>query len=158
MKILLISDSHGHKDRIPSILERHNDISCVIHLGDYGTDVDTVSEVCPTLPTEAVRGNNDKSAIYPGEKLLQLAGRKIFITHGHSYNVGRDLTPIITKALSEKAEIAAFGHTHVPLVERRNGVLLVNPGCLFRPRSLHGATYSILEISGDIMKADIYSV
>ncbi len=158
MKILLISDSHGHKDRIPSILERHSEISSVIHLGDYGTDVDAVSETCPFLPTEAVQGNNDRSRIYPSEKLLQLAGRRIFITHGHAYNVGRNLAPLIAKAHLENSEIAIFGHTHIPLVEQRDGVLLVNPGCLFRPRSLHGATYSILEITRDSMKADIYSV
>lgn len=158
MKILLISDSHGHKDRIPSILERHKDIGYVIHLGDYGTDIDAVGEVCPALPTEAIQGNNDKSRIYPGEKLLQLVGRRIFITHGHSYNVGRDLTPLIVKAHQANAEIAAFGHTHIPFVEQRDGVLLINPGCLFRPRSLHGATYSILEITPRSMKADIYSV
>lgn len=158
MKILLLSDSHGKKDRIPSILERHTEIGCVVHLGDYGTDVDIVSEVCPTMPTEAVRGNNDKSAFYPEEKVLQLAGRKIFITHGHAYHVGRDLTAITVKAHQEHAEIAIFGHTHIPLVEERDGVLLVNPGCLFRPRSLHGATYAILEVTKDIRTAFIYSV
>lgn len=158
MKILLISDSHGHKDRIPSILERHGDISYVIHLGDYGTDVDAVNEAYPALPTAAVQGNNDKSRVYPDEKLLQLAGRGIFITHGHAYNVGRDLTPLVAKAHQQKAEIAVFGHTHVPHVEQKDGVLLVNPGCLFRPRSLHGATYAILELTRDSMKADIYSV
>jgi putative phosphoesterase len=158
MKILLISDSHGHKERIPSILDRHKDLDFVLHLGDYGTDVDAVAEACPGIPSEAVRGNNDKTLAYPLEKVIQLAGKRIFITHGHTYNVGRSLNALVAKASQEGASIAAFGHTHVPLIERRDGILLVNPGCLFRPRSLHGMTYSILKLTLDTTDANLFSV
>lgn len=158
MKILLLSDSHGHTDRMLSVLDRHRDIGYAVHLGDYGTDVDIINKTYPTMLTEAVQGNNDKSLVYPLEKVLQLVGKRIFITHGHAYNVGRDLTPLIAKAHQEKAEIAIFGHTHVPFIEQRDDVLLINPGCLYRARSLHGPTYSILEITHSSVNANIFSV
>ncbi len=158
MKILLLSDSHGHTEKILSVLERHRDIVYAVHLGDYGTDMDIARKAFPLLLTEAVQGNNDRSSACSPEKILQLEGKRIFLTHGHGYNVGRSLAPLIAQARRMEAEVAAFGHTHVPLVEQRDGILLINPGCLYRPRSLHGLTYALLEITPDGMDAHIYSV
>lgn len=158
MKVLLLSDSHGRTEKVLSVAERHRDIVCAIHMGDFGTDINVLQEVYPAILTEAVLGNNDPSGSYPVEKVLQLGGKKLFLTHGHTYNAGRSLTPLLTRARQEGAEIAAFGHTHVPLVQQHDGILLVNPGCLFRPRSLHGATYVILDITRTHLQANIFSV
>lgn len=157
MKLLLVSDSHGHSNRVLSVTERHKDIVCVAHLGDHAKDIRAVEEAFPTLLTEAVRGNNDFTQDYPLEKVIQLAGVKILLTHGHAYNVGRDLSYIVAKAHSVDARVAAFGHTHVPGIEEKDGIYLINPGCLLRPRSLHGLTYSILELTPSGFHADIFS-
>lgn len=157
MKLLLVSDSHGHTDRILSVTDRHKDIACVIHLGDYARDIKAVNEVYPTLLTEAVQGNNDNSSEYPMEKVIMFADIKILLTHGHAFNVGRDLLPLISQAHRVNARIALFGHTHIPLIEERDGVYLINPGCLLRPRSLRGPTYSILELTPSGVHAGIYS-
>lgn len=56
MKILLLSDSHGHTDRLLSVLDRHKDIDYAIHLGDFGTDAAAIHEAYPCLTVEAVQG------------------------------------------------------------------------------------------------------
>ncbi len=157
MKLLLLSDSHGHTDRVLSVTDRHKDIACVVHLGDYARDIKAVNEVYPALITEAVKGNNDNSSEYPMEKIILFAGVKILITHGHTYNVGRELSSLISRAHRENARIAAFGHTHIPFVEEKDSIYLINPGCLLRPRSLRGPTYSILELTPSGFHANIFS-
>lgn len=157
MKLLLLSDSHGHTDRVLSVTERHKDIVCVVHLGDYARDIKVIDEAYPTLLTEAVQGNNDNSSEYPLEKVVMFGGIKILLTHGHAFNVGRELPPLISQARRMNARIALFGHTHIPFIEEIDGVYLINPGCLLRPRSLRGPTYSILELTPSGVHANIFS-
>ncbi len=158
LKILLLSDSHGRTDKVLSVVDRNKkNITCVIHLGDYARDIKAVENAYPSIITEAVQGNNDGSSEYPLDKVLMFSGKRILLTHGHTYKVGRDLMPLAMKAKQENAGIAVFGHTHIPLIEEKDGIYLINPGCLFRPRSLMGPTYSLLEISEFNIHADIYS-
>lgn len=158
MKIILFSDSHGHTKGMISVLERNPDIEYVIHLGDYGSDISAVNNNYPTILTESVQGNSDKEKIYPIEKVVQLVGKRIFITHGHAYNVGRNLTPILAKGHQEKADVILFGHTHVPFIERMEGILLVNPGSIYSQRIISGPTYAILEVTRENVHADIHKL
>ena len=44
------------------------------------------------------------------------------------YGVKYDLDTISDAAAARGAQVALFGHTHIPVAERRNGVFLFNPG------------------------------
>ena len=69
----------------------------------------------------------------------------IFYTHGHMYGVKYDLDTLADAASARGAEVALFGHTHIPHAETRGGVFLFNPGscgrCYTGPN-----TYGILTL------------
>ena len=155
MNIIVFSDSHGHTRNMISTLQKHPDIEYVLHLGDYGTDISEVQEFNPTLLTDAVQGNNDKKKIYQLEKVIILAGKKILITHGHNYNVRRNLTQLVNKGLQENFSAILFGHTHEPFIKTIEGILLVNPGSIFSQRDFLGSTYAILTVTKDGISAEI---
>jgi predicted phosphodiesterase len=47
------------------------------------------------------------------------------------------------------------GHTHRPLVERKNGVLFVNPGSAGAPRRGERSCVALLTVSGASATADL---
>lgn len=147
MEILVLSDSHGNTGKFKNIIDRHPKIEFVIHLGDYGIDVSRISDICGTVTTEAVRGNCDRESIFPLEKVLQLLGKRIFITHGHNYGVKSSLNSLVVKGKKEKANLILYGHTHIPKVEMLEGIWIVNPGSIARPKGLQKATYAIVELT-----------
>ena len=57
-----------------------------------------------------------------------LEGHKIMVTHGHNYGVSMDLYGVSEEAAARGCEIVCFGHTHKPVVEKKKGVLVINPG------------------------------
>lgn len=93
-----------------------------------------------------VRGNCDWSGDYPQERIVEFGGERIFLTHGHRYNVRAGVTELASAAAKAGAGIAVFGHTHIPLAEERYGVILLNPGSITEPRQeVRKPTYLVLE-------------
>ena len=62
------------------------------------------------------------------ENLFEIDGVKIFLTHGHLYDVKRSLSSI--KEIGEKLNVSlvVFGHTHKPYIEKYASMTLFNPG------------------------------
>lgn len=158
MKILVFSDSHGMTLNMETAIQTHPHIEYIIHLGDYGTDTDGLAADNFTYIFDVVQGNCDKKKLYPIEKVIQLVGKRVLLTHGHSYGVKYGLTSIIAKGLQDKLDVILFGHTHEPLIESREGLLLVNPGSISKPRSTSAPTYALLEISKSGIQAVIHKV
>ena len=52
----------------------------------------------------------------------------VFYTHGHMYGVKYDLDTLADAAAARGAEVALFGHSHIPHAEQRGNVFLFNPG------------------------------
>jgi putative phosphoesterase len=77
-------------------------------------------------------------------------GHRIFLTHGHIYNVYSNSDRIAQLAKAYKADIAVYGHTHYPEIRRQDSVLVMNPGSLGYPRQAgHRPSYIILNIAED---------
>ena len=59
---------------------------------------------------------------------------------------------------AERVDVVAFGHSHVPLVERRGSVLLVNPGSPTDRRRQPAYSFGLLrigeggEVAGEIVR------
>ena len=90
MNILLLSDSHGHPDRIREAAERTRP-DCILFAGDGLRDL-AGAHTAPDVPVYAVRGNCDArwdplTAQYPEEQILVLDGVRILLTHGHTHEV-----------------------------------------------------------------------
>ncbi len=147
MKILIISDTHGSNQGLEEAIEAHPDIDMLIHLGD-GEDLEEEIHMMVSCPVHMVRGNNDYFCDLPMEEEFDLAGRHVFITHGHSYGVSLDERTLRQEARARGADIVMYGHTHRPVCHEDKGLLILNPGSPTYPRqSDRRGTYMIMEIS-----------
>jgi len=142
MKIVVFSDAHGNKKAIERILDFNPDATYLISLGDsefrhkYLLDLNII----------AVKGNYPLDGGIGYESILEIEGKKIFMTHGHKYGVRRDIRELVTKADETGVDIVLFGHTHIPYINKLNGVYYMNPGSIISPRSKHVPSYLILNI------------
>ena len=88
----------------------------------------------------------------PLVRIVELCGKRIFITHGHRYDVNYSLMKLAYTALENGADICIYGHTHIPHLERYRDMYILNPGSLSRPRGGSGESYAVIDIdkSGNI--------
>lgn len=127
-KLLILSDSHNSPDVVQRILRDETDVDALIFLGDGLRDLEQGLTQHPRLRTYAVAGNCDYGALEPLDGLAAFDKTVVFYTHGHMYGVKYDLDTLAQAAAARGAEVALFGHTHIPLAEQRGGVFLFNPG------------------------------
>lgn len=149
MRILLFSDSHGYTHNMIKVINKSKDIDMIIHLGDFIKDAFKVRDQFKNMTFEFVPGNNDWTRDYPGEKILELVGKKILITHGHLYNVKNDYQRIILRGKTLKVDAVFFGHTHIAEEIFSDGMLVLNPGSISIPSQSEKPTYCLVEIKDD---------
>src|SRR5262245_48127039 len=106
----------------PQALDALRGSDLIIHAGDVGTP-DVLNELRRIAPVFAVRGNIDTQ---PWAETLPLT--QIVSAGAHNCHVLHDISQLAIDP--RKARIAAviFGHSHKPSVEKRDGVLYLNPG------------------------------
>jgi len=116
----LISDTHGLIR--PEALKALRGSDLIIHCGDVGDPV--VLDVLETLaPVRAIRGNNDRGPWanrLPPQDLVEVGGHAILVLH--------DLAELDRDTDAAGLTALAFGHSHKPVIEKRGGVLFINPG------------------------------
>lgn len=147
MKVLVVSDTHRVNDNYFRVVDKEKPFDLVIHCGDAeGSEYALMSYAGTDF--EVVSGNNDFFTSLPRERVLDLNGNKILITHGHYYSVSAGYERLAEEAASRGCNMAFFGHTHLPYKGKMQGVLLLNPGSLTYPRQYGRIpTYAIVEIS-----------
>lgn len=134
MKILILSDTHGAVSAAEGIIRKERP-DHVIHLGDCLQDAKELAERFPTLPICRVPGNNDFFSDEPKERAIRLEDAGLFLCHGHTTGVKNgDYSAQWAKAYRNRCTVSLFGHTHVPHLEERDGILLLNPGAAERDR------------------------
>lgn len=144
MKICIVSDSHGRTDRIEQAVSRHPGIDLLIHAGDHADDAAVVKD----LQVKAVAGNCDQPGTAKTEVLIDLHSIRILVTHGHRYHVKQGLLSLLYRARELKAQIAVFGHSHVPVIAEEEGILFINPGSLSHPRGgFQVPSYAVLDLA-----------
>ena len=153
-KLLILSDSHGSTQAVRRILAAEKDIDAVIFLGDGLHDLELALTEAPKMRVYSVAGNCDFGALEPLDGLAAFDSVVIFYTHGHMYGVKYDLDTLAEAAAARGAEVALFGHTHIPLEEQHGTVLLFNPGscgrCYTGPD-----TYGVLTLAdGRVLRAE----
>ncbi|MTI12204.1 phosphodiesterase [Sansalvadorimonas verongulae] len=135
-RILVLGDLLNHGPRNPLtegynpakvadlLNERASQITCV--RGNCESEVDQMLVKVPVL----------------GEYVQVLIdNRQMFLTHGHIWH------PDKLPQLSE-GDIFCFGHTHLPMLETRNGITLFNPGSITLPKGGHKPTVGWYENGG----------
>lgn len=156
MKLIVFSDSHGNLENIHTAINFfRNEIIGIVHLGDFFEDAKKIQKSYPELPMFYVSGNND----FPGDKtelFFNSFNKKLFLTHGHFYNVYFGVDKLFYRAKEIGANICLFGHTHNPFIEQIEDIFILNPGSISYPRALDKPTFAILEIQGNNVSANFY--
>ncbi|MGO4888617.1 metallophosphoesterase family protein [Anaerobacillus sp. MEB173] len=144
MKVLIISDSHGWQKEVEEVILRHrSEVNTVIHCGD--SELQNGSKELTNVLV--VKGNCDRrNSGFPEEILHELNGLKLYITHGHLYNVKMSHVPISYRGEEVGANIVCFGHSHLAVSFKENGIIYINPGSLRLPRGRNEQTYVICEL------------
>ncbi|MFJ3455548.1 phosphodiesterase [Scandinavium goeteborgense] len=161
MKLMFASDIHGSlpaAERVLSLFAK-SDARYLVILGDvlnHGPrnalpEGYAPAEVAERLNTQAeriiaVRGNCDSEVdqmllhfpiTAPWQQVLT-AEQRLFLTHGHLF--GPDNLPSLAAG-----DVLVYGHTHIPVAERRGDIFHFNPGSVSIPKGGFSASYGMME-------------
>lgn len=136
MKILVVSDTHGHNNTMYEVIAKEEPFDMLIHCGDIEGEQDRLrSKLDCTM--HIVAGNNDYDPFMERVKIFEIGRYRAVLTHGHRYRLYSGYDPLFYLAAENQADFVFFGHTHVPVVHEEGPVTLINPGSLTYPRQ-HG--------------------
>lgn len=130
MKILIVSDSHGHNEILDDLIREHKDIDIFLHAGD--------SEVPPhtLFPFRVVKGNCDYTFDMNEEYIIPSPFGNILLRH-------KDDRPV-SYLKEHNIRLYIYGHHHVKSCYKKNGICYICPGSIVYPRD-EDASFAILE-------------
>ena len=183
MRIGLISDTHSAgsgRDLPTAVFDALAGCELVLHCGDLECIgvLDYLEELAPVL---AVRGYEDP--VEAGERLanvsriVEVEGVRIGMVHDIQWpppviattpdGTGlvwpeSGLDALLQKKFGGEVNVVVFGDTHEEMVERREGVLFVNPGSPTYPGRRHTpgslGTVAIIDITDDEINARVVNL
>ena len=130
--VLVVSDSHGRQENLDRvILQVRPDM--IYHLGDAQGYENEIRTGCG-VPFFYVRGSWDWGSDEPLYQVTSLGNHKVFLTHGHMYDVKYSNYELIKAAKQHGCDVALYGHTHWPELVEADGITIMNPGSISLPR------------------------
>ncbi|MBE5762667.1 MAG: phosphodiesterase [Clostridiales bacterium] len=159
MKLFIASDIHGSKYYAQKLVERFEKEKAdkLILLGDiyyHGPRNPLPKDYAPMEVANLLNPMADKLIVIQGncdsevdqmiskfhfvkESMILLDGKKIMLTHGH----------ILNKDNLEKGayDVLAYGHFHINMMEKKDGVLIINPGSVSLPKENSISGYITIE-------------
>ncbi len=128
----------------------------IMHLGDYYEDAEQMRAEYPRIPVCSVPGNCDRYRMTtdaPEILCPSFDGVRFYLTHGHLHGVKMYTDNLIAAAKAAGADIALYGHTHIPECHQQaDGFWVLNPGTC----GYFGRTAGIVETTkGKIVKCYI---
>jgi len=149
MKVLIVSDTHGHNGNLEKIIEKVSPIDALIHCGDVEGQEDYITSLAG-CPTYIVAGNNDYFSNLEREMEFSLEGHKVLLTHGHYYGVSMGTEGILEEGRARQVDVVMFGHTHRPCLEQHDDITVLSPGSLVYPRQEgRRPSFAIMEVDRD---------
>lgn len=155
MKYLVVSDNHGDRNVLVQLANFwQGKVDGMFHCGD--SELDPTDELWQKYIV--VRGNCDYHPQFDNECVINLDEDRIYLTHGHLFNVNMGLTDLSFSARDKKATLCFYGHTHKLAAEMEQDILFLNPGSISQPRGQyrHLKTYAIIETSKEQIVVTYY--
>lgn len=149
IKIGVISDTHG------SLPGHIADIFCgvdfIIHAGDIGGQrvLDQLGRIAPVY---AVCGNMDRGGLrsdLSGYRVVSAGDILLYVVH--------DIYDMNIDPEEDGVTVVVSGHTHCQHLERREGVMYLNPGSARHPRG-SGASVAVLTVAGKLVDVDFVNL
>lgn len=130
-KLLIIGDFHipQRTEKIPSWiiqLTKKNKFDLVLCTGDlvYAQVLDFLKKIAPL---KVVQGNMDFLSL-PEQEIVEIEGKRIGLIHGKGIHPRGNLDQLYSIAKKLNVTIFVHGHTHKLSVEKKDGILFLNPG------------------------------
>ncbi|MHC4321095.1 MAG: metallophosphoesterase family protein [Planctomycetota bacterium] len=146
-KIGIISDTHGLVRK--SVVKAFKYVDLIVHAGDIGKP-----EVLETLQTitkvHPVRGNVDGGKWtdnLPFTEVVQVGQVYLYLLH--------DLNALDLDPAAAGFNAVISGHSHIPEIEKRNGVVFLNPGSAGPRRFKYPISIAFLYIKGTAIETEI---
>jgi putative phosphoesterase len=143
----VVSDTHGrmHAGTLGALAG----VDRIVHAGDVG-DPAILDRLRSVAPVTAVRGNVDGGALaraLPDHDVLDANGALLYVLH--------DLAALDLDPAAAGFQAVISGHSHVPKIERKQGVLYLNPGSCGPRRFRLPITLARLRVTGGRAEAEI---
>jgi putative phosphoesterase len=161
VKVAVISDTHtsGMTRTVPfsawPFLETADHI---LHAGDV-VDTSLLEEMKSLAPLTVVMGNCDAMDVRDwgatDEAVVELGGLQIAMIHDSGLSAGRRER---MRARFPTARVVVFGHSHMPVNEDADGLLLFNPGSPTWKRKAPFPSMGLLWIENGDVEGEIFPV
>lgn len=146
----VISDTHGLLR--PAAVAALAGVEHILHAGDVG-DAAILAALGKVAPVTAIRGNVDRTgacARLPATEMVTLAGTTFYMVH--------DVQELDLDPGAAGIGVVVSGHSHQAKVERRRGVLYLNPGSAGPLRFRLPVTVAVVTVGRDGVEAEIVEV
>jgi uncharacterized protein len=160
MRVGVLSDTHipSRAPTIPSrVAEVFEGVDLILHAGDVSVRA-ALDDLAALAPVHAVAGNIDEASLQaalPVQLRLDIGGVTVGMVHDSGPSKGRRER---MRRRFPGARVVVYGHSHMPVVEDRDGLMLLNPGSACDPRQAKVPTVAILEIAGGDVSAELVVV
>jgi putative phosphoesterase len=153
-KLLVFSDTHGKTADLKKVMEwakgqlpPQGNICAAAFLGDGISDLRRAADATGFYcDWKVISGNNDYDYYTtPEAAAFDFGDYRFYMSHGHLHSLYGGYNSLISAARSNNAQVVLFGHTHVPFCKVIDGITLINPGSVGRPRSRIGASFALVE-------------
>lgn len=136
----VISDTHGLLR--PEAVSALKGVSQIIHAGDV--DSPEILQALKTIaPVHVVRGNMDRGPWVhelPASLVVEVGECLLYVLH--------DLTHLDLNPADAGFHAVIYGHTHMPAIRERSGVLFLNPGSAGHGRNGTSESVALLRVRG----------
>ena len=127
----------------------------VLHAGDL-ISPSLLDEISLHAPVRAVKGNVDGPDVNLPERLeLDFGGVRVAMVHDSGREEGR------RRRLARRfpgARVVVFGHSHIPFLEDKGGLMLLNPGSPTDKRRQPDYTFALLLVEEGRVQAEILAL
>lgn len=150
MIVGVVSDTHGRMH--PGTLAALSGAERILHAGDVGGPA-ILSVLSAVAPVTAVRGNVDRDGLARAlseSEVVEVEGLSIYMLH--------DLAELDLDPVAAGFAVVISGHTHQARLERKRGVLYLNPGSCGPRRFRLPITIARLRVEGGRAEAEIVTL
>ena len=180
MKVGVISDTHNPSvgaEPPPEVAVAFQGVDVILHAGDIylPSCLDWLEEIAPVYAVElgADAQFEDDPRVVDKTRVVRLEGYTIGITHdllvpgmaqeitaysplSKHFPEDANLSNALETIFDAAVDIAVFGHTHYPVVEEFQGILMLNPGSPSLPKQLRRlGQVAIMELGPSRKSAEI---
>lgn len=149
-RVGVIADTHGLMR--PEAIAALAGSDCIVHAGDVGSP-EVLDALARLAAVHAIRGNNDSgrwARALPDERVVEVGGARICVIHA--------IQKLAVAPLACGFAVVIAGHSHRPSIERRDGVLYVNPGSAGPRRFRLPVAVAILEVCDGVAEASLVTL